>query len=104
MLACTASWSTEERFPFLPFFLPPPFSASGPKVRTGAARSLPGRPGIPGREGPPGREGAAGALLLKTGLGPRLGGDVGRWTRGGMNGARVGGAAGAELTNTGASG
>src|SRR5919197_1352847 len=45
MLACTASWSTIERLPFLPFFRPPPFSASGPKVRTGAPRSLPGRAG-----------------------------------------------------------
>ena len=64
MFACTASWSTIERLPFLPFFRPAPFSASGPKVRVGGA--WPARPGAP-----PGLLGAAGALLLKTGLGPR---------------------------------
>src|SRR3954452_8187686 len=90
MLACTASWSTEERLPFFPFFRPPPFSASGPKLRTGAVRSAPGRPGALGRDGPPGREGAGGALLLNTGLGPRAGGAVVGGTRGGMNGAGVG--------------
>ena len=90
MFACTASWSTIERLPFFPFLRPPPFSASGPKVRAGGAPPWPGRAGgPPGRDGgPPERPGAAGALLLKTGLGPRgLAG--GRWMRGGMNGARV---------------
>ena len=69
----------------MPFFRPPPFSASGPKVRGGAG--WPGRGGPPGRGGAPGRPDAGGALLLKTGFGPRgLAG--GRWIRGGMNGAR----------------
>src|SRR3954471_18352464 len=61
---------------------------------------------MPGRDGPPlGRAGAAGALLLKTGFGPRGAAGAGRWTRGGINGARLGTlAGGGDGRKSGASG
>ena len=95
MFACTASWSTIERLPFLPFLRPPPFSASGPNWRAG------GPPGTIGATAP-GRRGrgpaAAEDRLGPGGIGPRRrrpDAPCGRGAgmRGGMNGAR--GAAGA---------
>src|SRR4029453_291356 len=79
MFACTASWSTEDLRPFFPFLRPPPFSASGPKLRprspvTGAPGTPEPEPRCGGPEprcgGPEPRwPGADGALLLNTGRG-----------------------------------